>query len=304
MNTKGFALVLLASALLSAASTDRQPSSEKQTTQRQTATQRENSSSTPIPTCVVELREDITGSYGSGETYQYYGNVNYGLRSTPKTVWENVAEVASIISAIAVAVFTGMLWWTSKHQWRAMLRQAEALDKTLAETAKSAKAAQESVVASNTALRLAERAHVQFNSGVSFRFAGIIPVAMCYWLTNTGHTIAHIKECKAELLFSDDAPSSMYDPLVPHPPINAPDLASLGREQSFSDGCDLVGIMSDEVRGNSSGKRLWLRGFAIYFDEFGEFHVTVWCRYWIPGIGLNQSTDLAFPNEVAFNYAS
>ena len=116
-------------------------------------------------------------------------------------------------------------------------------------TKRTASAAKDAADAAKASLRLAERAHVQFSSGVSFRFDGFIPVVMYYWLTNTGHTIAHIKECRAELLFSDDAPSILYDPLLPHPAVDAPDLASLGREQSFSDACDLDGIMRDEVRG-------------------------------------------------------
>jgi hypothetical protein len=155
----------------------------------------------------------------------------------------------------------------------------------------------------NRTLALTQRAYVEFN-GVSFAIVDTEPTQMSYWLRNTGRTVAHIKRREAHLLFSASAPANIYNP-VSKPSVHDADLAAIGPDQSFGGVEDLEPEMMEAVSGDPfSNERLWLHGFTDYYDTFGQYHVTAWCRYWVPGVSYVQNIDLAYPPDPGLNYAT
>jgi hypothetical protein len=64
----------------------------------------------PVP---EQGRGPVPATYGSGNTYDYKGNFSYGptYSAPPESRWTVAGNIASIASAVAVAIFTGFLVW-------------------------------------------------------------------------------------------------------------------------------------------------------------------------------------------------
>jgi hypothetical protein len=133
MNTKGLALVLLATALLMGAGLQSEPRDTAAKTQNYYSESSQPAKPTPIGH--DQPRTETPANPREHETYNYYGNFNFIPPTTPtaktKDFWVSNKDAIAGLSAILLAIFTGGLWLTSIWQWRAIGRQANIADKTL-----------------------------------------------------------------------------------------------------------------------------------------------------------------------------
>ncbi|HLW70192.1 MAG TPA: hypothetical protein VKS22_06175 [Candidatus Binataceae bacterium] len=91
----------------------------------------EQGSSGEVSILAHEPSSSPSATEANGNTYNY----NYYPVSESPPIWFQV------LSALALLGFTGGLWLTSHRQWRAINRQADALDKSLVTSEKAAEAA-------------------------------------------------------------------------------------------------------------------------------------------------------------------
>ena len=286
------ALILIALALLLSGAKSGNPTEVNKGSHTRTETKNKHAPSDPT-SAIEQPNPSPTGDHRPPETYNYYGNFNYIPHNTPaeEGFWDTYRAAIAGISAILVALFTGALVITSRLQWKVGKQSADA--------------ATESSRVAALSLELTQRTQVQFNN-VAFSVEDTVPTHMSYWLKNTGHSVAHIKTRDAKLVFSAKAPASLYDPQAPHPACGDPDIAAPGPDQSFGGVLslepDMVAVVSG---GDSVVDRLWLHGYATYYDIFDKFHVTVWCHYWIPGVSFLQNpAGFIEPDDPGLNYAT
>jgi hypothetical protein len=144
MNTKGIALALLALLLIAATPL---PSNQPQTQIKPSSDQKNNRSA---PVFSDGDQAGHKGTHNAGNSYAYNYYYPTGKSESPPVRFQEAATFILII-------FTGGLWITSIWQWRAIDRQADALDKSLTVAEKAANAATKSADA--------ERGWIAFNLG-------------------------------------------------------------------------------------------------------------------------------------------
>jgi len=138
---------------------------------------------------------------GSSATYNYYGRFNYNSTNVaPSAFWTAVwyiSLVASIISGLAVAIFTGFLVWTSTKQWQvanAALKASQAVQRPL-------------LGVSNGSLEAVEKSgSVEIAMVTGFpnpeRYAKIYDITIEFTLKNPTNATAIIERAQARPHFS------------------------------------------------------------------------------------------------------
>ncbi len=122
-----FASILIASALLLRGVSNGSgatPSNQPHANQVERTTNGQYSNATPVATLSNQPRPSPTCGQSTAYTYNYYN-------PAPESGLAFFGQIAGIISAIFLAVFTGGLWVTSIWQWRASRTQAEFATHTL-----------------------------------------------------------------------------------------------------------------------------------------------------------------------------
>lgn len=114
-----FALILIASvSLLSAArSVSGEPSSQQHAKKVEEPSREYVASGDPVTPPVNQSAAEKGNGRSGGETYNYNGNFNYTPPPIPPdSDWTVAGEIASVASAVLVAVFTALLWHVSRQQ--------------------------------------------------------------------------------------------------------------------------------------------------------------------------------------------
>src|SRR5580658_8526032 len=112
-----FALILIASALLLSAvrSASGDPSVKKNTSKVEDTRDENKTSGSPVATPINHSAAEQSVTHSGGETYNY--NFNYTPPPTPpESYWSIAGEIASVASAVLVAIFTALLWHVSRQQ--------------------------------------------------------------------------------------------------------------------------------------------------------------------------------------------
>jgi hypothetical protein len=122
-----FALILIASALLlsAARSANDEPSSQQHAKKIEEPSREYVASGDPVATPINQSAAEKGNGRSGGETYNYNGNFNYTPPpSPPESDWAVAGEIASVASAVLVAVFTALLWHVSRQQ-KELMKTAE-----------------------------------------------------------------------------------------------------------------------------------------------------------------------------------
>jgi len=194
------------------------------------------------------------------------------------------AGAVSTITSLLIAVFTGTLWWATKQLQDASIKQAQDMQRSIAESARAASAMEE--VAKHFADNVATfrerssqqmRAYVGVNIGSGtyqdrvngLKFAGR-PM-----MVNNGSTPAH--EVKFRIA-ADILPLPLPDDFAFPLPEEAKGGAPLNPQQTFTiqgvvrDFCDDAEVI-DIMRGRGQ-RALYVWGVVTYEDVFGELRST------------------------------
>ena len=110
---------LIASALLLSAvrSASGDLSVKKNTSKVEDTRDEDKTSGSPVATPINHSAAEQSDTHSSGETYNYNGNFNYTPPpSPPESDWSIAGEIASVASAVLVAIFTALLWHVSRQQ--------------------------------------------------------------------------------------------------------------------------------------------------------------------------------------------
>jgi hypothetical protein len=131
-----FALILIASALLvSATKSASGEQSGKQNTSKVEGYSGEGRSTDPIATRINQPTAYSTSTEGGRVTYNYNGDFKYvAPPPSPESDLKQAGDIASVLSTIAVAFFTGLLWNVSKQQ-KTLMEDAEEISRRSVETA-------------------------------------------------------------------------------------------------------------------------------------------------------------------------
>src|SRR5713101_5092223 len=114
-----FALTLIASvSLLSAArNASGEPHSRIHTSKIEAGSRKDIAGSEPVAPPIDQSAAEKSNARSGGETYNYNGTFKYvAPANPPESGLRQLGDVATVLSTIAVAVFTFMLWYVSNRQ--------------------------------------------------------------------------------------------------------------------------------------------------------------------------------------------
>jgi hypothetical protein len=134
-----FVLILIASALLiSAARNARgEPNSNAHTNKSDTDSRDYVANGKPIAIPTDQPLRGKAAPRSNGDTYNYNNTFKYIAPANPgEGFWKSLGDVATVASAIAVAVFTLMLWSVSEQQ-KKLMENAEAISRRSVEAAEN-----------------------------------------------------------------------------------------------------------------------------------------------------------------------
>src|SRR5258708_7148173 len=134
-----FALILIASAsLLSAArNVSGEPRSSAHTNKIEANSREYVASGEPVATPIDQPLRGTTDARSGGETNNDKDTFKHVVPAdSPEGFWEKLGDVATVLSAIAVAVFTFMLWCVSDRQ-KELMENAEAISRRSVEVAEN-----------------------------------------------------------------------------------------------------------------------------------------------------------------------
>ena len=110
-----FALILTVSALLLSGA--RNARGENNASKVETNSGESHATSDPVATPINQPTAYGTSTEGSRVTYNHNGDFKYvAPPPSAQSDLKKVGDIANLLSTIAVAVFTGMLWYVSKQQ--------------------------------------------------------------------------------------------------------------------------------------------------------------------------------------------
>ncbi|MEX1108438.1 MAG: hypothetical protein WEC00_05955 [Dongiaceae bacterium] len=193
----------------------------------------------------------------------------------------------TLIATIAIAAFTGTLWRSTDKLWQASRDQAGQMDRSIAESARSATAMELAVqnTVDNAAAfkRLSKqqmRAYVSIVVGGALyqESAKNLPFVAMPQMLNTGHTPAHRVAFVANARILPVPISDDFDFPLPGNKVGG---AVLGPQQTFKITVPTTEFCNDtEVEHIKAGNRraLCVWGKITYEDVFGDEHFTKFCQ--------------------------
>jgi len=183
-----------------------------------------------------------------------------------KTV-EKVSAVINAASAVAMAIFSGFLWWTTNKQWKATLEANEIAKKTIQTTERTY------IQISHTAPGL------NLGQGVTLYPRHGAAAHINFVIKNIGRTPAIISNLVINPYLHDSRL-----PLPPEPPYDNTSVPV----QDFMYGGDVHNLRFDfDIPGEDmiqiadKTKTLYILSYVDYVDQFGINHRTGYARHYV-----------------------
>jgi hypothetical protein len=168
-------------------------------------------SGSPIAAPVHQRSQKQTDSHTSSETNNYSGTFKSDAQANPpEGFWRTAGDIATVVSAIFVAVFTGLLWHVSKQQKR-LAGKTEETTRRSVEVARLAYVANSpSVFADDFVLK-----NFTTTERLPDDTTGLIFMVANFKLRNVGKGPAVIRMAKAKLKILPNEPKNWQ--LLPNP---------------------------------------------------------------------------------------
>jgi hypothetical protein len=277
-----FSLILIASALLLSAARNAsgEPHSKQHASKVETAGHNDESGGGPVATTVNQSATEKANTGGGGVTYNYNGNFKYSVpANSAEGFWKKLGDVATVLSTIAVAVFTFMLWYVSKRQ-KELMEKAEDISRRSLEVAALALNTDrpyvfiESPQLNHTAEfvdmlrgRPTDREHIMFTCN----------------LRNHGNGVALLESVRIRLVVQLAAyqPYSPKTLTIAQDPLHRPKTQVIGAESKvdhWAEGLDIEGSMWRHILRQEV--LLIVLGLVEYKDVFRRSHTTKFCLYY------------------------
>jgi hypothetical protein len=174
-------------------------------------------------------------------------------------------------SSLWVAIFTGLLWWTSTRQYVVLERSTRAAIIAAEAATRDAKTAQESV----ETLKRTERAYVfvdvQFDSTSINSGRAHLSAAVSFW--NYGKTPAPVRMIRAYL----EMPSEIPQSLLPGNEMPLPPAVGIAPNESYLIRVQLEVSAEQWENVKCWNETLYCVGTLLYDDVLGEPHETGFC---------------------------
>lgn len=203
-------LIALALPLIAVKSADGEPSGKQNTSKVEISGNDDKSDVSPVVTAISQSAAEKRHRNSDRETYNYNGNFNFipPVRP-PESKWAIVGDIASVVSAVLVAFFTGLLFWVN-------LKLVGVTDEMRRITGEATKAASASAKAAELALN-AERPYAFLEKQditIALRVLPSIATLPCEWkvdqqtseiginfcLRNRGKGVAIIDSVQAKMI--------------------------------------------------------------------------------------------------------
>lgn len=115
-----------------------EPRSQKHARKVEAGDYQNAASGDPVATPINQVSTNKPDAHSGGKAYNYNGTFKcVSPPAAPEGGWKNIGDIATVASAIAVAFFTGMLWYVSKRQ-KELMEKAEATSRRSIELARTA----------------------------------------------------------------------------------------------------------------------------------------------------------------------
>jgi len=201
------------------------------------------------------------------------------------------SDAGSYINFI-VTIFTGCLVGVGIAQVAVYKKQAKYMRRGLRLSGQAAKAAEQS-------LKLLQRPWIKIDL-ITF-YPSTSAHKLHYAIFNVGHTPAAIK--RMEIFSIDISPKIPNYPIEELPTGEIPTTILVLPQQPISHAYNCPAINNESFEALYGGStKLFIRGWVVYDDIFGDRHVTRFCQMWNSGDPGKANSNFMIPPDAKHQY--